>query len=190
MLELKRAKLVKELNKNEKFSIFLAQTQTLFNQESLDYQDIQQAMNSYESLILMVEDTRMRLDYGMNILSRLKCEFSNVIQCESDQFVRDHDMVQQLKSDRDEMEMKNLIFNENLNERIDLVNKKTIEFDLITKSINNIYDLLNKKLSLRSTNKRQFRIDCNPTNNDVKCKLKFIKDKLDDLKQMYVLLRC
>ena len=40
---------------------------------------------------------------------------------------RDHDLVQQLKSDRDEMEMKMLIFNENLNERIDLVNKKTIK---------------------------------------------------------------
>ena len=132
----------------------------------------------------MIEDTRMRLDNCMNTLSKLKCEFSNVIQCESDQFVRDHDLVQQLKSDRDKMEMRNLIFNENLNERIDLVNKKTIEFDLISKSINNVYDLLNKKLSLRSTNKRLFRIECNPTSDDVKCKLKFIKDKLDDLKEI------
>jgi len=180
MLELKKDKLTKELKKYEKFSLFLNKSQKLFNQSSIDYQDIQQMMNRYESLTLMINDTRERLEHVVDTLSKSRIEFSNVIQCESDQYVRDYDLRQELKSKLNDMETKNGILGENFNRRIDIINGKTVQFDLISKSINNIYDLLHKKLNFNLMNKSPIKKGLNQI-SDVKHKLKFIKDKLSDL---------
>jgi hypothetical protein len=176
---LKKTKLVKQLDKYEKFSQFLNKAQLLFNGSSLDYQDIHQMIKRHESLTFMLDDTRDRLDKLNDTVSKFKIEFLNVIQCHSDRAIEYHERRQHLKSDLNERETKNVILYENFNSRIDLVNGKTIEFDLISKSIGNLFELLNKFTCLKKT---PFEM-LNQT-SDVKFQLKFIGRKLNDLKEI------
>jgi len=128
----------------------------------------------------MLDDTSTRLDKLNDTVSKLKIEFLNVIQCHSDRAIEYHERRQQLKSVLNERETKNLILYENFNSRIDRVNGKTIEFDLISQSIGNIFELLNKKFTCWK--KTPFE-KLNQT-SDVKMQLKFIGAKLNDLKEI------
>ena len=179
-LDLKKTKLAKKLETYAKFSHFLSRAQLAFNGSSLDYQDIHQMMKRHESLTFMLDDTSDRLDKLNDTVSKLKIEFLTVIQCHSDRAFEYHERRQHLKSDLNERETKNLMLYENINSRIDQVNGKTIEFDLISQSIGNIFELLNNKFTCWKKTPLE---KLNQT-SDVRMQLKCIGRKLNDLKEI------
>ena len=180
MLELKKEKLKLNIDKYKKFHTFISESQVFFNHSTLDFQDTQQIINHYDSLVYMANDTKEILDASSEMLASLKVNFSNLIEYASDQAIWAHESKSKLQANLNDHLTINLMLKEETVKKLDLIIKKCIDFDLIFKSVNNMFSLLTK--SFKSNSNLVYN------KNDFSHKLKVIKENFNDIKEVYLCL--
>ena len=147
------------------------------------FQDMQQIVNRYESLVYMAQDTEQILEASSDVLASLKVTFSNLFEYASDQAMRSYEVKNKLQSELVVMKTQNSRFGEEKCQRTRVVIQKCVDFGLIFKSVNNLFALLSNAFNsnLRWSSSVY-------ESNEYSRKLKVIKENFNDIKDIYLCL--